>query len=750
MAETCGGVARARRLWARGWVRDLLAALFLVTLVLLFFWPILTPNPRARGSFPPGDFISQFYAFNRVAARQLMQGEWPLWNPHAYSGHPFLADPQAAVYYPPSLLMMLLGELWSSPVFALELEAVAHCCLAALFTYAFARRVTKRRAGALVAAVAFTFGGYLTGYPPLQFAILKTVVWLPLTLLGLEAGAQRLAAGHPRPWAPFTVAGLCLGVAILAGHPQTAMYVVYASLAYALFRAWRVRPWRRSLAGLGIFLMVGLGLSAAQWLPSLQYMLLSSRSQMSYQDLGGGLPLIELRHMVLVNRSPVYVGVLPLILALAAIGLHRSRAVWFWAGLGAVALLLSLGGNTFVYPLFYLLVPGFGLFRSQERAACLLSFSLAMLAGYGMTTLLGRPMPAWLHRLIRWSLVGTLGLAALAYFGWTLVGQATPPFFLWFLQQAFYLTLLLAGTGLLLSWQARGGTPYGLLALALALVTFDLFRTNAARNLDPRPPAAHTQPQSVIQVVQADPGTFRVYDEGQLVGNFGCQFDLEEIGGASPLKLERYRRLIEEVPIEFAWRLLNVKYVVTWRSVLNVPSVVIATEGHGEATVYLHRLGEPGPRAWVVHEVQVIPDDDDAVTRLSDPHFAPFRTAILPVPSGLSLEAAGGSEEEAIAPATLQWVRIEPAHLVLDATLPADGLIVLSEVAYPGWQVQLDGSPVPVLRANLTLRGIPVPAGTHRIDMVFRPWTVRLGLVLSAVTLLVALIRALYARRSNR
>jgi hypothetical protein len=748
MVETLGGARWARGLWARDWVRDLLASLLLLTLVLLFFWPILTPNPLARGSFPAGDFVSQFYAFNRVAAKQLIQGQLPLWNPQAYSGHPLLADAQAAVYYPPSLLTMLLGALWNVPVFALELEAVAHFCLAALFTYAFARRVIGQRAASLAAAIAFTFGGYLTGYPPLQLAILKTVVWLPLILLGLEAGAQRLAAGHPRPWVAFMGAGLGLGMAILAGHPQTATYILYASLAYALFRTWRVRPRRRSVAGLGLYVLVGLGLSAAQWLPSLQYALLSSRAGMTYQDASGGLPLIELRHMLLVNRSPVYAGLLPLIFALVAIWLHQRRAVWFWAAMGVVALFLGLGGNTFVYSLFYLLVPGFALFRSQERAALLLSFSLAMLAGYGLASLLGRKV-AGLRRVIDWSLIGALGLAALAYYGWTLVGRATPSFFQWFLQQALHLTLLLVGTRLLLAWQARGGTRYGLLALALTLIVFDLFKTNATRNVDPRPPEAHTQPSPLIRSMQDDSGTFRVYDEGQLVGNFGCQFDLEDIWGASPLKLERYRRLIEEVPVEFAWRLLDVRYVVTWRAVLNVPSVVIATEGGGDTTTYLHRLIEPGPRAWVVHEVEVIPDDDVAVARLSDPRHAPFRTAILPVPPGFSLEAASGTGRETVAPSSVHWVRREPSHLTLEATLPSDGLLVLSEVYYPGWQVSVDDEPASLLRTNLTLRGVPVPAGTHRIEMLFRPWTVPVGLALTALTLLATLVCTLRLRRAG-
>ena len=69
---------------------------------------------------------------------------------------------------------------------------------------------------------------------------------------------------------------------------------------------------------------------------------------------------------------------------------------------------------------------------------------------------------------------------------------------------------------------------------------------------------------------------------------------------------------------------------------------------------------------------------------------------------------------------------------------------------YPGWQVRVDDEPASLLRTNLTLRGVPVPAGMHRIEMVFRPWTVPVGLALSALTLMAALICALYVRRSKR
>jgi hypothetical protein len=164
---------------------------------------------------------------------------------------------------------------------------------------------------------------------------------------------------------------------------------------------------------------------------------------------------------------------------------------------------------------------------------------------------------------------------------------------------------------------------------------------------------------------------------------------------------------------------------------LNVPSQIVAVEGEGEDATYLHRLLDPGPRAWVVHQVQIIPGDDQAVERLSDERFAPFDTAILPEPLGAPLP---GTVESAGASA-VRWEIREPGHLQLEVDTPSDGLLVLGEVFYPGWLSYVDGKPAPMLRADLALRAVPVPAGQHRVEMIYRPWTVPVGIIISALTL---------------
>ena len=62
-------------------------------------------------------------------------------------------------------------------------------------------------------------------------------------------------------------------------------------------------------------------------------------------------------------------------------------------------------------------------------------------------------------------------------------------------------------------------------------------------------------------------------------------------------------------------------------------------------------------------------------------------------------------------------------------------LLVVSDSYYPGWRAAVDGRPAPLLRTNVLLRGVPVPAGRHQVRLWFDPLSVRLGFALSALAL---------------
>jgi hypothetical protein len=733
-----------RRRWA-AYGSQVLAGVLLALLCTLFFWRIITPVAKDRGYFPSGDFVDQFYVFSVFEARQLLSGHLPLWNPYAYGGHPFMADIQSAIFYPLSFLTILLSAPWGFPLYALELEAITHVFLAGLFTYLFARRLLGSNFAAFVAGVTFSFGGYLTSYPLQQLAILEVDVWLPLILLLLSMGWERWQERGERRGLVW--AGLAFGVSLLAGHPQSSLYVFYVAVAYWGFQTYRGRGSAWSKVGLFcLFSLAGLGVAAVQLVPSLEYTLLSTRVVGTYEEMAHGFPLHDLLQMllpgVLSQWSPLYTGVLPLLLACAGVFLLRDRRVLFWAALAVAALLLSLGGSTFLYSPFYLFAPGFGIFRSQERLAYVFSFAVAILAGYGAREVFGSWSGPVRERLrsFNWGLValaaGALVVVFAFLYGWLRAGLAVDSPFGPMLNRAILLVIFTAfAIGCFFARQRGLLGSHVLMAVVVLVVVFDLFTVNWQNNFRSTNPLDEYGPSAVLAPVQEEKEAVRVYNEWQLPGNYGMFYEVEDIGGASPLRLRSYEELTKAVPEERLWELLNVKYLLTWRGTLVPVTDVLCQEPSEEGTTYLHRLRQYLPRAYMVYQAEVL-HGDEALQRLSDGDFDPTRTVILDREPELLLSSDAGPVDS-----TVSIVEHQPSRIVIDVHSASDGILVLSEVYYPGWRVQVDGQERRIDRADYALRGVELEAGSHRVEMVYDPLSFKLGATISleALVLVVCL-----------
>jgi hypothetical protein len=104
-------ISNAFRLSRRAWARDALALLVILAVWLLFFWRLFAPVEADRVQLAPGDFTQQFLVFRQFALDEFQQGRWPLWMPCVDSGYPYMADPQAASFYPPALLNLTLHRV---------------------------------------------------------------------------------------------------------------------------------------------------------------------------------------------------------------------------------------------------------------------------------------------------------------------------------------------------------------------------------------------------------------------------------------------------------------------------------------------------------------------------------------------------------------------------------------------------------------------------------------------------------------
>lgn len=760
-----------------------LLAFFL--LAILFYAPLLL----GIRTFPDGDFTHHFLPFSHYLQRTLAAAQLPLWNPYTYSGHPFLADTQAAVFYPISNLVLLLTLPWTSVgerLYWLQVEAVVQVALAGYFVYLLVHAMTQRRLAAFAAGCAFAFSGYLTGYPPLQLAVLRTAIWLPLLLYLL------LQAMHtPHRWRWWIGAAVAYAVAFFAGHPQTFLHISYTIAAWAVFllvsglgKKFAVSQKSNfyvQLAGLFLFLLLALGLSAAQWLPSLEFSRLSVRANVDYAYVSGGFPLQDTWQLllpgILTQFSPLYIGVVGLGLAMIGFSYRRvsdqviervtsvtqspnhlvTRSPLFFGLLTLVALLLSYGDNGFLYPLAYHYAPGWNLFRGQERSAFLVALALSVLVGLGMAALPTLRYPARRMLALFYAMLVAGGTYFFGLF-WQLMGRSA-------ISDGQYLLIAATTVGLAMSvvvllllpgWRRRRSL------VVVGLVTANLFWANFTTNLDQFDPERKTilAPEmaalgkGVSEAGVAPTGLVgRVYNEFRIYEDYGMRQKLEDVWGSSPLRLARYAALFDNFPLDRLWRLTGVTHVLTWRRELFEPSELLAEFPQASDTTYLHRLVEANPRAWSVQELQPA-TDEEALALLGDHTFDLEKVGVIPAEITTNRMTLPTSASK------IQVTQRAAGQLHVTVESEAGAFLMLSENWLPGWRVVNatcggNGAACPTnlsgnqtlatltpYRVNLTLIGVLTPPGIVTFDLVYWPTSVQLGLAISGGTLLLVALLA--------
>ena len=141
------------------------------------------------------------------------------------------------------------------------------------------------------------------------------------------------------------------------------------------------------------------------------------------------------------------------------------------------------------------------------------------------------------------------------------------------------------------------------------------------------------------------------------------------------------------------------------------------------------------PRAWLATEI--IWEQDEAVLQTirtgvlpSGRPWDPQRTALAELPQNPKLRLSGEDN-----PGEASITRHEANRVEVRVATRVPALLVLSENFYPGWRVSVDGEQAELLRVNYNLRGVVVGPGEHRVTFTYRPRSVWLGGLISALTL---------------
>lgn len=165
--------------------------------------------------------------------------------------------------------------------------------------------------------------------------------------------------------------------------------------------------------------------------------------------------------------------------------------------------------------------------------------------------------------------------------------------------------------------------------------------------------------------------------------------------------------------------------------------------------VKIYENGDVLSRAFVVHRWQWQPDVTASVAALAAPDFDVRREAVL-LGEG---QAAGGADASGAALSSRATITAyEPELVRIAVEMAGDGLLLLTDAAYPGWTATVDGAPATIYQANGLFRGVLVAGGTHEVVFRYEPASLRQGTAISTLALLVwlALLTAGRVGRAGR
>ena len=173
--------------------------------------------------------------------------------------------------------------------------------------------------------------------------------------------------------------------------------------------------------------------------------------------------------------------------------------------------------------------------------------------------------------------------------------------------------------------------------------------------------------------------------------------------------------------------LLNVRYLIAWEKLPFKLPKVASLPGHD-----LYENRDALPRFFLVSRLKRVASPNDALAEMKKPEFDPRREAIVEGDTGALTDASD------LPP--VRVVHYSPERVVLETTAPKATFLVSSETDYPGWEVTIDGNERSLILTNVAFRGLEVPAGSHKIEMRFRPAILGWSALISAVAMLLAAV----------
>ncbi|GAB4375088.1 MAG: YfhO family protein [Salibacteraceae bacterium] len=309
-----------------------------------------------------------------------------------------------------------------------------------------------------------------------------------------------------------------------------------------------------------------------------------------------------------------------------------------------------------------------------------------------------------------------------------------------YLSDWFISTVVMAITATAIWFQQRKTIKLNVFIAVLGLVLLsDMWRVsrrymNKETFVTPKKYASVFEPNPADKLIlQDDDPHFRVINATRNPWTDGLtSYWHENVGGHHAAKIQRYQDLIER-QLSPQLQLLNKGMAQQNGQIVLVPDVARQMTAYNmlNTKYFIVRNNAQGVvrnpyvcgNAWFVERLVKAPSHDEEMAKISQ--IDPNSEAIIHEEFADDLYNYSFGKS---AGARIQLTDMLPDHLTYETNNEVDGLAVFSEVYYTqGWEAYIDGEPTPIYRANYVLRALKIPAGQHKVEMIFKPSSYPIG-----------------------
>ena len=491
------------------------------------------------------------------------------------------------------------------------------------------------------------------------------------------------------------------------------------------------------------------------------------------------------------TSGPVYVGAFVLMLFVLALFVVKGPMKWCLLVLTVLSVMLSWGHNFMGLTDFFLdYVPMYDKFRAVASILVVAEFTIPLLAMLGLKEVVEHPEVLQTKWKFYVSLALTGGIALLfalmpdAFFGnyvssaeMSMMQEAVSKGYI--PQDMFggilanlhemrkavvtadaWRSVAVVAIGALLLWlYGRGKLGRSVLAGSVFVVClFDLWQVdkrylNDGMFSDPVTVSAIVPKTPADELILQDPEKY--YRVMNLAGNpFNenrTSYYHKSIGGYHAAKLRRYQEMIEEHIAPEMGKFAQAAAMTqgdlakvdgdTVFPVLDMLNVKYAIMGQEGGQTFPVANPHANGNGWFVKEVRYVPDADHEILGLHD--INPKETALVQDKFKPTLgELAAGQTDSTC---RVDLTRYEANALEFDVESPRGGVVVFSDIYYPGWQAWVDGKPVDIACADYILRAIRVEPGRHAVAFKFDPQSLHMTEAVANGAMIVLLLALLFA-----